>query len=59
MLGLAGCTPAEQEMAIPLIRADMAQALSVAGYSASSYGDKAYSLFNAVNLRSKQVCSKG
>lgn len=59
VLGLAGCTAAEQQVAIPLIRADMAQAVSAAGYSASSYNEKAYSMFSSVSLRSEQVCSLG
>jgi len=59
VLGLAGCNPAEQAVAIPLIRADMALVVSAAGYSTSSNNEKAYSMFKAVNLRSEQVCSVG
>ena len=59
VLGLAGCSTAEQAVAIPLIRADMALAVSAVGYDASSNNEKAYSMFKAVNLRSEQVCSVG
>ena len=59
VLELAGCTVEDQQIAIPLVREDMAKAISAPGYEDSQYIDKVYSMFQSVNLRTQQACNIG
>lgn len=58
-LELAGCDARGQAAAIPLIRQDMAAAVSSPNYHSSNYTDKVFTMYQSVNLRSSQVCSVG
>jgi hypothetical protein len=59
VLELAGCDAQGQAAAMPLVRTDMAEALSAPGYDSSEYLNKVVTLYESVNLRAEQACKVG
>lgn len=59
VLELAGCDAAGQAAAIPLVRQDMAAAVSASGYNSSAYLDKVFTMYESVNARAQQACQLG
>ena len=58
-LELAGCDAQGQAAAMPLVRTEMAEALSAPGYDSSEYLNKVFTLYESVNLRAEQACKVG
>jgi len=59
VLELAGCDATGRAAAIPLVRADMAKALSADDYNSSNYLDKVHTMYQSINIRSVEVCNVG
>ncbi len=59
VLELAGCDVVGQAAAAPLVRQDMAVAVSASSYHSSDYADKVFTLYESVNLRAAQACNLG
>jgi len=59
VLELAGCDSQGQSAVVPMLRADMMQAIGAADYDSSSYADKVYTMYQSVNLHAQHVCNLG
>lgn len=59
VLQLAGCDSTGQAAVIPLIRGDMAEALTAPGYDASLYIDKVHTMYKSVNTHAASACNIG
>ena len=59
VLELAGCDVAGQSAAVPLVRQDMAAAVSASSYNSSEYAEKVFTMYESVNLRAAQACHLG
>jgi len=59
VLELAGCDSRGQSAVIPMLRADLAEAISAANYDSSSYTQKVYNLYKSVNLHAQNACTIG
>jgi hypothetical protein len=59
VLELAGCDSTQQGVVIPLLRADMAQAIGAADYAGQSYADKVFGMYRSINEHAQQACNIG
>lgn len=57
VLELAGCDSAGQAAVIPLLRSDIAKALSAPGYDSSAYIEKVHTMYKSVNTHAALACN--
>jgi len=59
VLELAGCNEAAQRLVTPLLRADMAEAVSAPGYLQAPQAEKVLNMLQSVNTHTAQACTIG